>query len=122
MVSQASQFSTGNSLLGSQHVLREAPKQEIVVQNFERIALLERIKTLRSTITDCKNVKSQLRKVKQYLDEGGQPEAVQGQFTDLILRVKKLTESANLFPNGCNQSLSHLVALDFSDPRLREHQ
>ena len=35
-----------------------------MVQNFERIALMERIKTLRSTIVDCKNVKRQLLKVK----------------------------------------------------------
>ena len=93
-----------------------------MVQNFERIALMERIKTLRSTIVDCKNVKRQLLKVKQYLDDGGQADAVQNPLTDLMLRVKRLTESADLFPNGCNESLSHLVALDFSDVRLNKQQ
>ena len=93
-----------------------------MVQNLERIELMERIKTLRSTIADCKNVKKQLLKVKQYLDEGGQANSVQGPLSDLVIRVKLLTESADLFPTGCNESLSRLVALDFSTDRLRQQQ
>lgn len=94
-----------------------AASQNFSVQNQEKIEKLKRVRMLKSLLADCRQVKLEYKRLKQFVEEETTPPAeAQEAQSDLIARVRALLEKKDLrlLAESCTD-LARLTCLDLKN-------